>query len=93
MVKIFEKLLNQNSNFLLINGGSGSKITIADVVGKIKSVLNSDVELSFNNRESIGNPIYYWASIVELEKIIDFEFSEFDVELSEYVRWARKQQN
>jgi len=97
VVKIFESLIENSlkldSKFLLVNGGTGNKISIAQVVEKIKSILNRDVELSFNNKVSEGNPVFYWASTRRLECMGKFDFTSFDDGLKEFVAWAYEQNN
>lgn len=93
VVKIFEALTCQTDDFTIINGGSGKKIAISDVVKKINFLLDHDVEILFNNKISHGNPIYYWASIARLESIFKGDFKDIDQGLAEYVRWACEQKN
>jgi len=91
VVKLFAALISQESIFLLTNGGTGKKISIAQVVKNIKTILDSGVKLTFNNKESAGNPIYYCASVERLENLIDFKIKGFEQGLVEYVRWASEQ--
>ena len=77
-----------DSNFEIVNGGTGKKITIYEVVSKIRSILGSTRALTFNNRVDLGNPIYYCASTEILSNYVRVDFSNFDEDLSNYVRWA-----
>lgn len=93
VVKIFEKLFQVNDRFSLVNGGTGSKYTIKEVVNKIKALSGSKAQISFNNQENLGNPIYYWASLDHFKENHQSDFKVFDQGLDEYVRWACEQKN
>ncbi|MDF1584272.1 MAG: NAD(P)-dependent oxidoreductase [Methyloprofundus sp.] len=93
VVKVFEELFLIGERFFLVNGGTGNKFTINDIVNRIKLLVGSDSKISFNNQENPGNPVYYWASIECLEQLHKFEFKRFDQGLAEYVRWACEQKN
>ncbi len=89
-LNLFEKVININNKFTLLNGGSGVKYTIQDVVYMIKSILGSGCNIRFNQQVNEGNPIYYWADI---KKSREFNWSP-DINLNdglpEYVKWALK---
>lgn len=93
VVKVFEELFLRDERFSLVNGGAGNKLTIYDVVNKIKILVGSDTTISFNNQENPGNPVYYWASLERLNQLKKFEFKSFDQGLAEYVGWACEQKN
>ena len=88
VVRIFEALSHQKKSFIIVNGGTGSKITISEVVEKIKVLLHVETKVVFNNELSEGNPIYYCASTFLLKSIYNKDFNEIDQGLIEYVRWA-----
>lgn len=91
VVKIFEALSYHKKLFIIVNGGTGSKITISEIVEKIKVLLHVDTRVFFNNKVSEGNPIYYSASTVLLKSIYNKDFKKIDQGLIEYVRWACEQ--
>lgn len=93
VVAVFEELYLKGERFSIVNGGTGNKFTISDVVNKIKLLVCSDLKISFNNQENPGNPVYYWASLEYLEQLRKFKFKSFDEGLAEYVRWAFEQKN
>jgi UDP-glucose 4-epimerase len=91
VVLLFDKILEKNSSFMIINGGTGTKYTIKQIVGLIRSYLEKDIKIEFNNQVNIGNPQYYWADIEKLENIEFCNFLEFEDGLGRYVKWFRKE--
>jgi len=86
---IIEKLLSIEKKYTVINGGSGEKYTIKEVVYLIRKLLNSNCEIEFNKQTNIGNPIYYWASIEELSKITKHKYSSLEDGLEMYINWVK----
>jgi len=90
VLRLFEKIIIANKKFILVNGGSGIKHTVFDVVHKIKDYLNKDIEIIFNNRVNIGNPIYYCADI-EKAMMLNWQTQVlFEEKLKEYLEWVKK---
>lgn len=90
VIKIIEKLISIKDKYLVVNGGSGEKHTIHDIVYKIKKLLNSDCNIQFNNRVNKGNPIYYWADIEKLNEIASPHNVSLNNGLEKYVEWAKE---
>jgi UDP-glucose 4-epimerase len=89
VVVLFEKLLEKHSGFLIVNGGTGVKHTIENVVEMIRDLINPNIDIKFNNQTNIGNPIYYWADVERLKKY-DFDAKvPFEDGLSEFVSWVK----
>lgn len=89
VIFLFEKLLERKSGFLIINGGTGVKLTIKDVVKMIRDLINPTIDVKFNNQINIGNPIYYWADMKKLnEHDFDAKIS-FEEGLNEFVSWVK----
>jgi UDP-glucose 4-epimerase len=93
VMNIFEKVLFVNDNYMVINGGTGSKMTVEKVVTKIRDNLQSNVEIRFNNQANVGNPIYYWADVNKLNGICISSFLSFDDAIKDYISWANEQKN
>jgi UDP-glucose 4-epimerase len=87
VINIFSKLLNTNDKFLIINGGTGLKLTIKDVVYLIGSIINPNINIKFNNQINIGNPIYYWADLEKLKKYKLKANILFEDGLKEFILW------
>lgn len=86
---IINKLLISNDKFMIINGGTGQKYTIKNVVEMIRDLVNPKINIEFNNQVNIGNPIYYWAN---LEKLDNYDFKA-DIKLEDgiecFISWAK----
>jgi UDP-glucose 4-epimerase len=90
VVSLIEKLLEKDDGFLILNGATGIKRTIKNVVGMIRNLINQTIDIKFNNQINIGNPIYYWADI---QKLKEYHFQakvSFEDGLNEFVSWAKK---
>jgi len=90
VIYIIEKLLDKNEKFIVINGGTGIKHTIKDVVGMIKNLVNKDIEIMFNNQVNIGNPIYYWADVSKLNENNFIIKEKFEDGLKDSIKWMDK---
>lgn len=89
VLAIIIELLKSDDRFLIINGGTGQKYMIEEVVSMIRDLVNPKIKIGFNNQVNIGNPIYYWA---DLEKLNNLNFKmEIKLEdgIKNYVTWAK----
>ncbi len=89
VVKIFESLVNTKERYLVVNGGTGEKVNIEEVVHLIKELLDAKCEISFNQTVNEGNPIYYWADINKLKIIYQFDNVNFQRRLKKYIAWVK----
>ncbi len=85
---LFERLIEQNEKLLVINGGSGIKHTVEEVVYLIRKFLHSDCNIKFNNQVNEGNPIYYWADIEKTQDINWYPKMDFYNGLDAYIKWT-----
>lgn len=81
-------LLERKEGFLLVNGGTGVKYSVRQVVEMINSYMEKNVLLSFNNKINLGNPIYYWADTATLESIGFSVNAKLELEIKNYIDWA-----
>ena len=89
VVKIFEALDGSTNRFLIVNGGTGEKVNIKEVVYLIKELLDSKCKVSFNQQVNEGNPIYYWADMKKLKSIYKLNNMAFKEGLHQYVQWVK----
>lgn len=89
VLSIITKLLKSDDRFLIINGGTGEKDTIKNVVVMIRDLINPKIKVGFNNQVNVGNPIYYWA---DLEKLNTLDFNaEIKLEdgIASFISWVK----
>ncbi len=82
------KLSQINFEFQIINGASGEKITVKEILNLIKKDLNkNEIEIVFNNQQKIGDPKYYHADMHTMfEKGWKPEI-QLSVGLKKYTNW------
>ncbi|MDD2448833.1 MAG: NAD(P)-dependent oxidoreductase [Sulfurimonas sp.] len=89
VLSIITKLLKTDSKFVILNGGTGLKYTIKDVVEMIRDLVNPDVNIGFNKQVNIGNPIYYWADLEKLEKYNFKADIKLEYGIKSFIAWAK----
>jgi UDP-glucose 4-epimerase len=89
VLKLIQDLIAIEDKFLVINGGTGVKITINEVVFLIRDALGSSKKIIFNQEKNEGNPIYYWASTKKLHTINKLPKINFREGLVGYVKWIK----
>jgi len=89
VLSIIIKLLKSNNKFEIVNGGTGQKHTIKDVVERIRDLINPKINIKFNNQVKVGDPIYYWADLDRLKKY-DFKTEiKFENGIKSFLSWAK----
>jgi len=88
VVDIMNKLYILNKSFTIVNGGSGERYTINEVVRMIGCIVSPKANISFNNQADVGNPKHYWADTVKVKKIFKKDFIKFKDGLHEYINWC-----
>ncbi|WP_277640126.1 NAD-dependent epimerase/dehydratase family protein [Wolinella succinogenes] len=89
VLHLFNILIEKDGRFVLINGGTGNKYTIKNIVYMIRNLMNSSVNIKFNNKKNIGNPIYYWADTQKLESYGFTSTIKLEEEIKNYVDWVK----
>ena len=89
VLEIFKALVETKEKYLIINGGTGDKTTIREVVYFIKELLDSKCAISFNQQTNEGNPIYYWADTQNLDSICKLDKIDLKQGLQQYVQWVQ----
>ncbi len=91
VLSLIDAVLTLQETFLIVNGGSGTKNTIAEVINLIQHHLSTNCEIHFNNKVNVGNPIYYWADTARLNQLNWKPKINFEDGVKNYVEWAKKQ--
>lgn len=90
VLTLIDILIKKNEKFSLINGGTGTKYEIKNVVKIIRDLVNPDIQINFNNQLNIGNPIYYWADTEKLESYGFKANKKLAQEIENYIDWVKK---
>ena len=93
VVEIFSRVMNQHERFVVLNGGTGTKKTVLEVLSLLKQIIGSSARITFNNQVSTGNPVYYWASQNKIKNYYVLNYMSLEEGLVDYVDWAAKQKN
>ena len=91
VIQIIDNLLEKSEKFIILNGGTGIKHTIKDVVEMIRDLVNKKIDIRFNQKVNIGNPIYYWADIYKLEQYKCKINITFEEGLKNFIQCMRKE--
>jgi len=89
VVNLFENILLKNNKFIIINGGTGLNKTIRYTVEAIKKLMKKDLVINFDNKLSVGNPIFYCADTTETDKYINKNKVVFEDGLKESIKWMK----
>ena len=89
VMSLFGILLNRKERFLIINGGTGIRHTVKNVVEKIRSYLKPNIRINFNNQINIGNPKYYLADTHKLKTYKYNVKKDFNDEIKNYADWVK----
>lgn len=76
-------------NCPIINGGTGTSVTIRDIVQKLIACYGTDIDPTFNGQERVGDPKHYQADITEA---LSWDWKPeylLENELTNYVRWFK----
>lgn len=88
VVDLFYRVLNQHESYVVLNGGTGKKKSVLEVLSMIRQSMGSSVIISFNNKVGKDNPIYYWSSQNRIKKNYDINYISLEEGLVDYVNWA-----
>lgn len=89
VLSLLDTVVATKDRFLIVNGGSGEKHTISEVIELIRKMLFSECTVSFNNQVNIGNPIYYWADMEKLSHLSWSPAINFEEGVRSYIGWVK----
>jgi UDP-glucose 4-epimerase len=75
---------------LIVNGGSGKKVTVRDVLARTAAFLETGAQLSFNGCEREGDPAHLEADIASARRLGWSPAVELEAGIQEYVTWFRE---
>ena len=68
-IELIIKLVSLKKEFLIVNGGTGVRTPIKKVLELMREELNPSSRIVFNNKNKLGDPIFFHADITELSKL------------------------
>lgn len=85
--------LSGPANPQVINGASGIRVTVRDVLGRLAAALDSPAKLRFNGTIRPGDPRFYHADVARLRASGWQPTVSLDQGLTEYAAWVRATRN
>lgn len=90
VLSLIDIVVHADKNFIVLNGGSGTRYIIFEVLLMIKTLLGSGAAIRFNNKINTGNPTHYWADMSKLAKLGWTPKVKFEDGLKDYIEWVKK---
>jgi len=88
--RLMYEAAQQGNGFSIINGGSGTRTTIADILALVGNQLGSAVSISFNGKEKAGDPRFYHADITRARDLGWQTSVPLEEGVASYVRWFKE---
>ena len=87
-VELLDNLYLLNKKFIIVNGGTGIRLTIREILEELKSITINSVELFFNGEGRPGDPMYYQADMTLLYSLASWR-PKIGIKdgLSRYKKW------
>ena len=73
--------------YTIVNGGSGKRSTVLDILLQLKKILGIPAEIVMNGSQKVGDPLHYWADIQRLRQWDWCSQKSLENGLEEYVSW------
>lgn len=73
----------------IINGASGVRVTVRDILERLRCALESSAEIGFNGKVRTGDPRFYHASVERMHAAGWFPSVDLDQSLAEYAAWVK----
>lgn len=75
--------------FTVMNGATGQRVTVSEVLHMLKRALGVDVDIRFNGNVRAGDPRFYWADVSRLRQLGVEPTVPLEQGLAEYARWFK----
>jgi UDP-glucose 4-epimerase len=80
---------NVTAGLKVINGASGIRVTVSEVLGRLAEALGSSAEISFNGEIRVGDPRFYHADVTQLRASEWQPSVSLDHGIANYAAWIR----
>jgi UDP-glucose 4-epimerase len=81
-------LCEPGPEFRVVNGATGSRVTVAEVLERLRVALDSRVAIAFNGDLKAGDPRFYWADMTRVHALGWRPAISLDAGLANYAAWA-----
>jgi UDP-glucose 4-epimerase len=88
---LIRHMAEMDSRYETLNGGYGQATTIREVVSKLATHFDREIQVEFNRQSKAGDPEHYWADILDAQRFGWQPTISLDHGLQEYVNWFREQ--
>ncbi|MCF8069583.1 MAG: NAD(P)-dependent oxidoreductase [Desulfobacterales bacterium] len=85
--KLIYLLSNSPRKFEIVNGGSGIRIAIKEILSLLSIELQTSTNMQMGNENRPGDPKHYWADISKAQKLGWEPHFKIEDGLREYVQW------
>jgi nucleoside-diphosphate-sugar epimerase len=90
---LIASIANTPESFLMVNGASGYRVTIREVLNLLREELRVDSEIIFNNETRIGDPLFYHADIGQALELGWKPVVRLREGVKAYVKWLRERES
>lgn len=86
-------LAQKDLGFAIFNGGSGSRVSVAEILSKLVVELKVSTEVVMGGQIKVGDPVHYWADNSTARELGWEPEIELGYGIREYASWFGKQKN
>jgi len=86
-------LEKKEANHQIFNVGSGVATSVIEVANLLKSLYNSDINISISGKYRLGDIRHNYADLSKIKNVLGFS-PEYDFQkgISEFVKWVKNQE-
>lgn len=88
VISLMERLVDVDEKFVIVNGGTGIRSTIRSIIEMLQKLIDSRINIRFNNQVNIGNPIYYLADLEKLQKYNFQPKVKLEDGIKDFIEWV-----
>ena len=87
--EIILKLSKSSESFCIVNGATGTRITVRDVIEMLREALDAEVAIKFNGAARAGDPHFYHADVSKLRQLGLLPTVSLADGLNRYAAWFK----
>ncbi|MDZ5456528.1 NAD-dependent epimerase/dehydratase family protein [Azohydromonas lata] len=86
---LIARLACSDADFFLLNGAAGERVTVRDVLEKLRAALGLDIDIRFNSMVRPGDPRFYHADVSRLKTLPWQPRVTLEQGLENYANWFK----